>query len=61
MERIGSRFARSEPRSRVRDYVSGLVADLERKNGWTLAGIVDPQCPHSHCYRGAVRHEGMRL
>ncbi|MDF3313961.1 hypothetical protein P3H15_55175, partial [Rhodococcus sp. T2V] len=27
----------SEPRSRVREYVTGLVAGLERKNGWTLA------------------------
>jgi SRSO17 transposase len=36
-ERIAGRFARSEPRSRVREYVSGLVAGLERKNGWTLA------------------------
>src|ERR1700751_4473481 len=36
-ERIASRFARSEPRTRVREYLSGLVAGLERKNGWTLA------------------------
>ena len=36
-ERVGTRFARSEPRARVREYVSGLVAGLERKNGWTLA------------------------
>src|SRR5579862_1219862 len=36
-ERIAGRFARAEPRSRVREYVSGLVAGLERKNGWTLA------------------------
>jgi SRSO17 transposase len=36
-ERIAGRFARSEPRSRVREYVSGLVTGLERKNGWTLA------------------------
>src|SRR5436190_12485470 len=36
-ERIGRRFARSEPRARAREYVSGLVAGLERKNGWTLA------------------------
>jgi SRSO17 transposase len=35
--RIAVRFTRSEPRARVRDYVSGLVAGLERKNGWTLA------------------------
>ncbi|MPY86282.1 MAG: IS701 family transposase, partial [Actinophytocola sp.] len=36
-ERIAGRFGRSEPRGRVREYVSGLVAGLERKNGWTLA------------------------
>jgi SRSO17 transposase len=36
-ERVAGRFARSEPRARVREYVSGLVAGLERKNGWTLA------------------------
>jgi SRSO17 transposase len=44
-ERIGVRFARAEPRTRVREYVSGLVAGLERKNGWTLAeraGEVSP-------------------
>src|ERR1700747_715624 len=37
-ERIAGRFGRAEPRARVREYVSGLVAGLERKNGWTLAG-----------------------
>jgi hypothetical protein len=31
-ERIAGRFARSEPRARVREYVSGLVAGLGRKN-----------------------------
>ncbi len=36
-ERIAGRFGRAEPRARVREYVSGLVAGLERKNGWTLA------------------------
>ena len=36
-ERVAGRFARAEPRARVREYVSGLVAGLERKNGWTLA------------------------
>ncbi|TVT14171.1 IS701 family transposase [Amycolatopsis rhizosphaerae] len=43
--RIAGRFGRSEPRARVREYVSGLVAGLERKNGWTLAeraGEVSP-------------------
>ena len=43
----GSRggFVRSEPRARMREYVSGLVSGLERKNGWTLAeraGEVSP-------------------
>jgi hypothetical protein len=28
-ERIAGRFARSEPRARVREYLSGLVAGLE--------------------------------
>jgi hypothetical protein len=37
MSWIGGRFARAEPRVRVREYVSVLVAGLERKNGWTLA------------------------
>ncbi len=44
-ERIGGRFTRSEPRGRAREYVTGLVAGLERKNGWTLAeraGEVSP-------------------
>ena len=45
MGRISGRFGRAEPRARVREYVSGLVAGLERKNGWTLAewaGEVSP-------------------
>jgi SRSO17 transposase len=44
-ERIAGRFGRAEPRARVREYVSGLVTGLERKNGWTLAewaGAVSP-------------------
>jgi SRSO17 transposase len=44
-ERIGGRFTRAEPRARAREYMSGLVAGLERKNGWTLAersGEVSP-------------------
>jgi hypothetical protein len=35
--RVAGQFIQSEPRVRVREYVSGLVAGLERKNGWTLA------------------------
>jgi SRSO17 transposase len=42
---IGSRFGRSEPRARVGAYLRGLLAELERKNGWTVAehaGAVSP-------------------
>src|ERR1700751_953097 len=44
-ERMGGRSPGAEPRARVREYVSGLVTGLERKNGWTLAewaGEVSP-------------------
>ena len=44
-ELIAGRFARAEPRARVREYVSGLVAGLERKNGWTLAEWAGEVCP----------------
>jgi SRSO17 transposase len=43
--RVTGRFGRAEPRRRVREYVSGLVAGLPRSNGWTLAeqaGEVSP-------------------
>src|SRR5262245_48799612 len=36
-DRIGRRFARSEPRRRAVAYVRGLLGDAERKNGWQLA------------------------
>jgi SRSO17 transposase len=43
--RIAGAFARSEPRARVLAYLRGLLGQLERKNGWTLAeaaGEVSP-------------------
>ncbi|MGW1682910.1 IS701 family transposase [Saccharopolyspora sp. NPDC002376] len=43
--RIACRFGRREPRERAREYVSGLVAGLERKNGWTLAEQAGEVCP----------------
>ncbi len=49
VELISGRFARSEPRQRVGTYLRGLLAGLERKNGWTLA-------EHS----GAVSPDGMQ-
>lgn len=36
-ERLGHRFGRAEPRRRAFAYMRGLLAGLERKNGWTLA------------------------
>jgi SRSO17 transposase len=44
-DRIAGAFARSEPRARVLAYLRGLLGQLERKNGWTLAeaaGEVSP-------------------
>src|SRR3954462_14112133 len=43
--RIAAAFARAEPRARVLAYLRGLLGQLERKNGWTLAeaaGEVSP-------------------
>jgi SRSO17 transposase len=49
VELIGGRFGRVEPRRRVGAYLRGLLAGLERKNGWTLAE-----------YAGAVSPDGMQ-
>src|SRR3954468_23987984 len=35
--RIAGAFARAEPRARALAYLRGLLGQLERKNGWTLA------------------------
>src|SRR4028118_1341552 len=43
--RIAGAFARAEPRARGLAYLRGLLGQLERKNGWTLAeaaGEVSP-------------------
>jgi SRSO17 transposase len=41
LERLGARlaprFARVEPRRRLLAYLRGLLAPVERKNGWQLA------------------------
>jgi len=45
VELISGRFRRAEPRRRVGAYLRGLLAGLERKNGWTVAehaGAVSP-------------------
>lgn len=45
MSRIASRFARVEPRRRVRRLVLGLLSDLPRKNCWTIAEWVGESTP----------------
>jgi len=35
--RLGPRFGRAEPRSRVRAYIESLLSPVERKNGWQVA------------------------
>lgn len=37
LARVAGRFSRVEPRRRVRGFVLGLLADLPRKNCWTIA------------------------
>jgi SRSO17 transposase len=37
MTRAGARFGRVEPRRRARAFVLGLLAELPRKNCWTIA------------------------
>lgn len=36
-ERIGSRFARSETRDRVRVYLAGFLGPVKRPNAWQVA------------------------
>jgi SRSO17 transposase len=45
MGRIGARFGRIEPRRRARAYVRGLLAPVERKNGWQLAEAAGDRTP----------------
>jgi SRSO17 transposase len=45
LERIGGRFARSEPRVRAGVYLRGLLSAAERKNGWTLAEQAGDRTP----------------
>jgi SRSO17 transposase len=45
MNRIAGRFARVEPRRRVRRLVLGLLSDLPRKNCWTIAEWVGEATP----------------
>jgi hypothetical protein len=43
--RIGPRFARPETRRTMSELLLGLLAPLERKNGWWLAEYAGHQSP----------------
>jgi SRSO17 transposase len=45
VEQIAPRFCRIEPRRRVRAYLTGLLAPVERKNGWQLAENAGDRTP----------------
>lgn len=44
-ERIGPRFGRPELRARAPAYLRGLIASIERKNGWQLAEFAGDATP----------------
>src|SRR3954453_11528319 len=44
--RIAPRFGRAEPRRRALAYLQGLLAPLERKNGWHLAEAAGDHTPN---------------
>ena len=45
LERIAPRFGRAEPRRRAATYLRGLLAPVERKNGWQLAEAAGDATP----------------
>jgi SRSO17 transposase len=45
-DRIAGRFTRVEPRRRAREFVLGLLSDLPRKYGWTLAEHAGDATPY---------------
>ena len=46
LERLGPRFGRVEPRRRAAAYLRGLLAPVERKNGWQLAEAAGDRTPN---------------
>jgi SRSO17 transposase len=44
-ERIAPRFGRMEARRRALAYLKGLLAPVERKNGWQLAEVAGDRTP----------------
>jgi SRSO17 transposase len=61
--RVAGRFGRVEPRWRARAFVYGLLADLPRKNCWTLAehaGDPNPDGMQHLLGRAVWDHDGVR-
>src|SRR3712207_3201471 len=61
---IAGAFARAEPRARVLAHLRGLLGQLERKNGWTLAegtGEVSPDGMQRLLRTAAWNAAGRRL
>jgi SRSO17 transposase len=63
LSRVAGRFGRVEPRRRARAFVYGLLADLPRKNCWTLAehaGDASPDGMQHLLSRAVWDHDGVR-
>jgi SRSO17 transposase len=61
--RVAGRFGRVEPRRRARAFVLGLLADLTRKNCWTIAehaGDPSPDGMQHLLARAMWDHDGVR-
>jgi SRSO17 transposase len=61
--RVAGRFGRVEPRRRARAFVLGLLADLPRKNCWTIAehaGDASPDGMQHLLGRAVWDHDGVR-
>ncbi|WP_229877950.1 IS701 family transposase [Streptomyces bluensis] len=56
LARVAGRFSRVDLRWRMRDYVRGLLAPVERKNGWQLAEYAGHRGPagFQHLLNGAA-------
>jgi SRSO17 transposase len=59
--RVAGRFGRVEPRRRAKAFVLGLLADLPRKNCWTIAEHAGDPSPDGmqHLLARAVWDEDM--
>ena len=63
MGHVAGRFGRVEPRRTAERMVRGLLAELPRKNCWTIAeqvGDASPAVMHRFLSRGAWDHDGVR-